>query len=103
MAALVNPPELALVSSAGAAALELLQCLCTSGLQEHLLFSETEQGELSPTRASEMSVLQAVIPHSRSDVWALHPSIAGSLHRALGHQCKMLPSSKISRGNCHLK
>lgn len=73
------------------------------------MFSETEQGELSPTSAPEMSVLQAVIPHSRSDVWAPYPSIAASLHRALGHlgldnhQCKMLPSSKISRGNSHLK
>lgn len=64
---------------------QLLQCLCTSGLHEHLLFSEPEQGELSPTSASEMSVLQAVIPHSRSDVWALYPSVAASFHRALGH------------------
>lgn len=87
---------------------QLLQRLCTSGLHEHLLFSETEQGELSPTSASEMSVLQAVIPHSRSDVWALYPSVAASFHRALGHlgldnhQCKMLSPSK-KRGSCYLK
>lgn len=63
------------MSYVGASALKLLQCLCTSGLREHLLFSETEQGELSPTSASEMSVLQAVIPHLRPDVWTLYPSI----------------------------